>query len=186
MLQHLSSPLLCGETCSHGQRAKKWAWSTTPKNGRGHLKRRPTVRDPKWAWSTTPMGVALWWPWGPPGPWLHSWLLWGAPFITVMTRMRRSKRRRTCAPKVHYCACVNHLEWWFFSRAFFPRFQSSWEPMPFFGQDPPQFFLHLITFFCSQGFLLSFRPPDWLVGQMTILTTLGFSNILKNGIIVHF
>ena len=30
MLQQLSSPLLRGErveTCSHGQRAKKWAWS---------------------------------------------------------------------------------------------------------------------------------------------------------------
>ena len=94
------------QTTSHGQRSKKWAWSTTPKNGCGHLKRRPPVRDQKWVWSTTPMGVAPWGPWGTPlplgctlgcftppfitvmlfgwvslpvRPWLHSWLLWGEP-----------------------------------------------------------------------------------------------------------
>ena len=54
---------------------------------------------------------------------------------------------------------------------FFPALQFpwdvSWEPMPLFGQTPRKVFLHLISFYCSWAILLSFRPSDWLEGQVT-------------------
>ena len=144
MLQHLSSPvlLLCGErveTCSHGQRSNKWAWSTTPKNGRGHLKRRPTVRDPKWVWSTTPMGVAPSDPGDPPGP--------SRTLVALLVAMGR-------APFPLFSGVI----------FFFPRFKSPGtslgNPCPYLGRPPASVFcISLVSFvlgqiYCLSGFLI--------------------------------
>ena len=58
--------------------------------------------------------------------------------------------------------------WWcdFFPALQFP-WDVPWEPMPLFGQTPRKVFLHLISFYCSWAILLSFRPSDWLEGQVT-------------------